>query len=47
MIRGVLRRGGRAASGIGGAAGYEREGNDGKTGEDDFFHNMFDVWMFS
>src|ERR1039458_2673101 len=38
MIRGVLRRGGRAACAIRGAAGYEREGNDGKAGEDNFFH---------
>ena len=38
MIRGVLRRGGRAVGGIRGAAGYERKGNDGKTGEDNFFH---------
>ena len=47
MIRGVLRRGGRAACATGGAAGYEREGNDGKAGEDDIFHNMFVVRMFS
>jgi len=38
MIRGILRRGGRAACAIRGAAGYEREGNDGKAGEDNFFH---------
>ena len=38
MIRGILRRGGRAACGIRGATGYERKGNDGKAGEDDFFH---------
>jgi hypothetical protein len=38
MIRGVLRRGGRAVCALRGAAGYERKGNDGKTGEDNFFH---------
>jgi hypothetical protein len=38
MIRGVLRRGGLAVGGIRGAAGYERQGNDGKAGEDNFFH---------
>jgi len=38
MIRGILRRGGRAACAIRGAAGYEREGNDSKAGEDNFFH---------
>jgi hypothetical protein len=43
MIRGVLRRGGLAVGGIRGATGYERKGNDGKAGEDDFFHIMFVV----
>ena len=38
MIRGVLRRGGLAVGGIRGAAGYERQGNDGNEGEDNFFH---------
>jgi hypothetical protein len=38
MIRGVLRRGGRAAFAIRGAAGYQRNGNDGKAGQDNFFH---------
>jgi hypothetical protein len=38
MIRGVLRRGGLAVGGIRGAAGYERQGNDGNAGEDNFFH---------
>jgi len=36
--RGLLRRSGRAVGGIRGAAGYQREGNDGKAGEDNFFH---------
>jgi hypothetical protein len=27
--------------GIRGAAGYERKGNDGKAGEDNFFHKYF------
>ena len=40
MIRGVLRGGRRAARGIGGAAGYERQGNNGETGEDNIFHNV-------
>jgi hypothetical protein len=38
MIRGVLRRSGRAVGGIRGAAGYQRQGNDSKAGEDNFFH---------
>jgi len=38
MIRGVLRRGGLCVGGIRGAAGYERQGNDGNAGEDNFFH---------
>lgn len=38
MIRGILRRGGRAVCAIRSAAGYERESNDGNAGEDNFFH---------
>ena len=36
--RGLFRRGGRPMCGIRGAAGYERKGNNGKTGDDYFFH---------
>jgi hypothetical protein len=36
--RSLLRRRGRAVGGIRGAAGDERKGNDGKAGDDDFFH---------
>jgi hypothetical protein len=38
MIRGLLRRGGRAVGAIRGAAGYERKGNNGKAGNNNFFH---------
>ena len=37
-LRGLLRRGGLAVRGIRGAAGYQGKGNDGKTGDDYFFH---------
>ena len=36
--RGLLRRGGRAVCAISGAAAYQRNGNDGKAGDDYFFH---------
>jgi|ERR1017187_952846 hypothetical protein len=36
--RGLLRRGGRAVCGTRGAAGYQRKGNNGKAGNEYFFH---------
>ena len=39
MVSGILRRSGLAMGFIRSATGDEREGDDGKTGDDDFFHN--------
>lgn len=41
VIRGGFRRGRRATSRVRGAAGDECKSNNGKAGEDKFFHDFF------